>query len=895
MPLDDRYTTRRVSPGTVLSNAYGALVNALKNAARPERPGMPLGATPLVSQAQDPLRQHQLNLVEARRDFERRYDPDTGMPRRTPGFADALTTNPQEVLSGAIGTLGAAGLVSGSARSAMKRHQPGMARTFLGANSETADLKALEAAKAMKAEGVPDRDIWRVTGWGQGPDGNWVYEISDEGMRFKPEVQEYMDRYQKVLDSNPGMFKRDEAGQILKDASGRAVRQPPEAMEAWQKLKADTILDRPSGLQWKANRDINNTGLTGRAEDLMEHPELFQAYPRAKDTEVSIGFLPTSESLDPKHTRVYGSYSPQAGRINLGERLPDEGGDYTFRQPLVHEMQHRVQQLGGRQGGASYNPNAGDMTKSEALQKLQLAIRTQVFPSGTAFPLENPDAMWSMLKGVDPVRLRGEPEDFMRALYGTPRSAYEKYRATPGELEAFSTQNRLEMTAEQRRNLPPWEQPSYKQYAGAGDPPPPVTSFLGNQKAQGVAPPPDFAVNPRRLQRLTKEQGGATVHAKTGEAPTEGFAVKAFPAKTKVVDGPLKQSDIQEFMRANKDVLANKDNYLSTWYDPTTGKTHLDVAKRYDDAQKAFKAAEKKGQLSIADLGTGETLRSAQKWDDWVKGPEFGNRLDEMFKLGDRSIRESGHADDWWETAGEGNPWERIYGTESRPQQAGFLAATAPSSHLEQNVQAATEYMRRHVKGEPIIQPDWRSPTRGNMMPMETRRAKNLEHARAGNLQAMRKEKVRNEALAIMGDQNALVFDTHWSKLASDPASNIYSGPVPNRIPDDAYGVLEDVVMSEAKKRGLTPSEFAAKVWTGIREQMKTGQLYGQKVNRPQGSSLGYAHHFDRLIKAEAEKRGVSVAEIEEGLRKGDTSLFPAILAPVLMGDIELPGGDGNE
>lgn len=50
---------------------------------------------------------------------------------------------------------------------------------FAGINARTADLGALDMAKKMAREGA-DRDaIWRDTGWFQGVDGKWRFEIDD--------------------------------------------------------------------------------------------------------------------------------------------------------------------------------------------------------------------------------------------------------------------------------------------------------------------------------------------------------------------------------------------------------------------------------------------------------------------------------------------------------------------------------------------------------------------------------------------------------------------------------------------------------------------------------------------------------------------------------------------
>lgn len=51
--------------------------------------------------------------------------------------------------------------------------------TFGGRMAKTADREALARAEGMAAQGVPREQVWRDTGWFQGVDGNWRFEIDD--------------------------------------------------------------------------------------------------------------------------------------------------------------------------------------------------------------------------------------------------------------------------------------------------------------------------------------------------------------------------------------------------------------------------------------------------------------------------------------------------------------------------------------------------------------------------------------------------------------------------------------------------------------------------------------------------------------------------------------------
>jgi hypothetical protein len=58
------------------------------------------------------------------------------------------------------------------------RNQRGV---FAGINALTADRQALAKAQEMIARGDFPDDVWQETGWGQGADGKWRFEINDSG------------------------------------------------------------------------------------------------------------------------------------------------------------------------------------------------------------------------------------------------------------------------------------------------------------------------------------------------------------------------------------------------------------------------------------------------------------------------------------------------------------------------------------------------------------------------------------------------------------------------------------------------------------------------------------------------------------------------------------------
>ncbi len=70
---------------------------------------------------------------------------------------------------------------------------------FGGRLAQTADHNALATAEKMAAAGAPRETIWKDTGWFQGPDGKWRFEIDDSQAVYMGGVGRG-DRFDKYLD-----------------------------------------------------------------------------------------------------------------------------------------------------------------------------------------------------------------------------------------------------------------------------------------------------------------------------------------------------------------------------------------------------------------------------------------------------------------------------------------------------------------------------------------------------------------------------------------------------------------------------------------------------------------------------------------------------------------------
>lgn len=104
--------------------------------------------------------------------------------------------------------------------------------SYAGTNAANADLEALEVAKGMAEQNVSAETIRQATGWFQGADGKWRFEIDDSGMRYSARGDlNYGDpdywRYRELLDK----LEREMLG-IGSEAVTEAERAEDEADRA---------------------------------------------------------------------------------------------------------------------------------------------------------------------------------------------------------------------------------------------------------------------------------------------------------------------------------------------------------------------------------------------------------------------------------------------------------------------------------------------------------------------------------------------------------------------------------------------------------------------------------------------------------------------------------------
>lgn len=321
--------------------------------------------------------------------------------------------------------------------------------SYAGKNANGANLDSLREAQEMQAAGADMESIRKATGWHEGMDGKWRWEIDDSKMEYHragdalfgrnhPEYAEQQRLEQKML---YGEMTDTEQARL------RALT------ETWGRER--------SRLSERVERG------NARLEDVLDHEELFRAYPQLRHVRVVFDETPKG---------VLGSFSAEGNQITISEELRDAPQDV-----LIHEIQHAIQNAEGFAKGSNRQYweeklTNGDEIQSKGFQEARekliqfqldeaneevLALRDQLEKAGELDDgFREYDRIWEEAerRGLDKkineyYDLR---ENYYDQLHKPQRSApSELYYNTAGEIEARDAANRRPMSSETRKRIKP--------------------------------------------------------------------------------------------------------------------------------------------------------------------------------------------------------------------------------------------------------------------------------------------------------------------------------------------------------------------------------------------------------------------------------------------------------
>ncbi len=275
--------------------------------------------------------------------------------------------------------------------------------------------------------------------------------------------------------------------------------------------------------------------LTGKSlEDVLDHPDLFKAYPDLRHIEV----VPFKEG------EQYGraAYDAANDVIHLGKNFKVED--------VLHEVQHAIQKREGFAKGGSPSENFALRFEEE--------VRIAKIEAQTLLDYRNSDAFkgWTKEDEARVMNLKRlfEVDALRKGL--AFKEAEEHYMRLAGEVEARNVETRGVLNTNARREIPPWlTEDTVRKLQHVVDEPMWTTPY-GPTKTPNVAPqyakkPTDFRrpANdnnpPRSLEELQKTHD----ELKAAQAKAESRLTKMKEISSKIDEITNKEGSMTEFER----------------------------------------------------------------------------------------------------------------------------------------------------------------------------------------------------------------------------------------------------------------------------------------------------------------------------------------------------------
>lgn len=325
---------------------------------------------------------------------------------------------------------------SETAAATQRRTGPPERYSYGGVNANTADQKTLARAQELQMQGEDDERVRKETGWHTGMEGKLRFEIDDSKMKYHrggdaafsrnhPDYAEYQKLVDKMLTGSAEAWKPEDQGRLQE-------------------------LDKTWGREYGRLSERVDRG-SATLEDVIDHAELFQAYPQLRNVRVEFKELPGN---------TQGYFSPSENKIALDSKLRS-----APEATIIHEIQHAIQKAEGFASGAS--PEYWQQHRDEAKEARIADIREEIARLEEQLPWDL--NRWTAEDDAIEAKI-GELEDSIIDIQnGVGMDSYDLYRNTAGEIEARDAASRQELTPEQRRAAPPARADENTVYADLSD------------------------------------------------------------------------------------------------------------------------------------------------------------------------------------------------------------------------------------------------------------------------------------------------------------------------------------------------------------------------------------------------------------------------------------------
>jgi hypothetical protein len=332
------------------------------------------------------------------------------------------------------------------------------ARNLDKAQEATTRMDNLAVAREMEANGKDAKTIRLATGWERGVDKKWRYEINDikqyrgvdkalfsEAVRAQSEI----DKLNENKDYDTDRKNYINAITKLYDSLGYSLYNREISQSINKALKENNPDILPIStftariITFSKIRNYNMAKLS----DVIEHGELFKAYPELK--EVNVEFVDGMDSQ--------ASYNSATNTIALNGLI--KGMEPDVKSALSHEIQHAIQGIEGfAKGGNSemFGDKIGSIKKEYQSLYQEYTTKKLALEKGVKVDGEYDISYDGLLfkskeLAFDVSRLQNKIESLKSVEKANWLSPYEAYRRLSGEVQSRNVQSRLNFTDKQRR------------------------------------------------------------------------------------------------------------------------------------------------------------------------------------------------------------------------------------------------------------------------------------------------------------------------------------------------------------------------------------------------------------------------------------------------------------
>lgn len=222
--------------------------------------------------------------------------------------------------------------------------------TYIGPRATTFDTGKADEALIMESQGATPREVWDKTGTfnqvldtGETPATPKRQEIDDSKATFKTTVFKASGDKDETYKLNLGDIFQDDFSDVgvgQKQYQYEFVKDPGYFEDKVQKKK---------DAKGKEIAGISHT-LESTLVNVLDHPELFKAYPFLKDVKIRID-NPKRE----RGERTFGYFTPKDKSITINANSFNDLDSMQILGTLIHEVQHNIDEYEDPIDGAKYN------------------------------------------------------------------------------------------------------------------------------------------------------------------------------------------------------------------------------------------------------------------------------------------------------------------------------------------------------------------------------------------------------------------------------------------------------------------------------------------------------------------------------------------------------------